>query len=619
MGPPGGDVRSLAADPRDPLVIYLGTADGLLYRSEDGGVRWRRLEPGFPLAGMSLDDLVVDPRGDVIVGYWQVQGKGGGVARSANGGKSFTAQPAMAGREVRALALAPSDPATLVAGTDDGVYRTTDGGESWLRISPPSHADLINLDSLAVDPRSAETIYAGTWHLAWKTTDAGRSWRSIKAGMIDDSDVMTLTLDTRNPDHVFATACSGIYRSPNAAGLWSKVRGIPSSSRRTRAFAQDPAQPTTLYAGTTEGLFVSEDDGRTWERRTTPTTVVNAVVPLPGGVVLLGTDGTGVLRSIDSGHTFAPANEGFFGHLVARTLFDPARGRVLVALRSDRVSGGVLTAPSPAGPWSVLASGLAGREVLSMTLSVQGVLAGTDEGLFLCPASGGAWRRIPTTVEGLDIRPRVTEVAVAEGEAILLATPGGLLRSTDGGTSWRRYVLGLGGGVEGLAVASRNRRIVLVVTSLGAFRSMDGGLVWEAASGPLSATARTHSLLFLPGDDAVAFAATSDGLYRTADQGFSWAPRGGGVPLVDITGLAAAADGRSVFVSAFVVGGLWQSADTGISWRPLGTAGLTTTRVLSLAVDPGDESRLLAAAAVGGLHVLGPTPREVVTTSGISH
>ena len=54
IGPQGGDVRSLAADPRDPRVVYLGTADGVLYRSEDTGASWRRLRPGFPERGMSL-------------------------------------------------------------------------------------------------------------------------------------------------------------------------------------------------------------------------------------------------------------------------------------------------------------------------------------------------------------------------------------------------------------------------------------------------------------------------------------------------------------------------------------------------------------------------------------
>src|SRR5262245_46808861 len=88
-GPTGGDVRAFAASPREPGVVYLGTADGVLYRSDDAGARWRRLEPGPRLAGMSLDNIVVTPAGDVLIGYWRVSGEGGGVARSSDGGATF--------------------------------------------------------------------------------------------------------------------------------------------------------------------------------------------------------------------------------------------------------------------------------------------------------------------------------------------------------------------------------------------------------------------------------------------------------------------------------------------------------------------------------------------------
>ncbi len=77
VGPPGGSVRALASDPRDSQRIYLGTADGILYRSEDGGLQWHRLGPGFPLRGCSLDEIVVDARGVVFVGYWELNGTGG--------------------------------------------------------------------------------------------------------------------------------------------------------------------------------------------------------------------------------------------------------------------------------------------------------------------------------------------------------------------------------------------------------------------------------------------------------------------------------------------------------------------------------------------------------------
>src|SRR5688572_9282255 len=145
VGPPGGDVRALAADPRDPRRIYLGTADGLLYRSDDMGRRWQRMSPGFPQRGVSLDDIVVTPAGVLLVGYWEVQGTGGGVARSADGGRTFTILEGVRGEPVRALAVGPRNPDLVVAGSMTGVFRSLDGGRSWRRITPEGHPDLRNV------------------------------------------------------------------------------------------------------------------------------------------------------------------------------------------------------------------------------------------------------------------------------------------------------------------------------------------------------------------------------------------------------------------------------------------------------------------------------------------
>src|SRR6266704_1792744 len=163
-GPWGGDVRSLAGDSRDPRVVY--------------------------------------------VGYWEVHGAGGGVARSRDGGATFELLEGIAGQPVKALSVAPSDSGSLVAGTRDGVFRSRDGGRTWARISPEGDAELRNIDSIAIDPGDPDTIYAGTWHLPWKTTDGGHTWKGVHAGMIDDSEVMTLIIDRRSPRVVYATACS---------------------------------------------------------------------------------------------------------------------------------------------------------------------------------------------------------------------------------------------------------------------------------------------------------------------------------------------------------------------------------------------------------------------------
>ncbi len=102
-------------------------------------------------------------------------------------------------------------------------------------------------------------MYAGTWHLAWRTEDGGATWQHINKGMIEDSDVFSIIVDSSNPSVVFASACSGIYKSQNAGELFQKMQGIPFSARRTRVLKQDPGNPAVVYAGTTEGLWRTGD------------------------------------------------------------------------------------------------------------------------------------------------------------------------------------------------------------------------------------------------------------------------------------------------------------------------------------------------------------------------
>jgi photosystem II stability/assembly factor-like uncharacterized protein len=615
VGPPGGDVRALAADPRDPRRLYLGTSDGVMYRSDDSGGRWQRLQPGFPRRGVSLDDILVDPRGVLLVGFWEVHGGGGGVARSVDGGKTFTLLPGIEGEAVRALTLAPSNPNIVVAGSHHGVFRSLDQGQSWQRISPENHPDLKNIDSLAVDPRDPNIIYTGTWHLPWKTLDGGRNWQPINTGMIDDSDVMTMTVDRWNPQNIFATACSGIYRSNNAAAQWTRIRGIPSSSRRTRAFAQSPDDQSLLYAGTTEGLWVSGDASATWRLVTQNDLVVNSVVALPGGSVLLGTEGAGVVRSTDGGKTWLTSNQGFSERFVSRAVFDPVQRRVIAAIWGDRRHGGVFMAQGPRGPWSRLGNGLEGREVLSLALVGREVLAGTDDGLFLSNSVTGVWTRLATVVAGAELHPRVTDILAPSARTLLAATASGLLRSGDGGRSWARLRLGPAEQINALAVSPTDVSVVVAATPLGFFRSADQGLTWSQVSSGLG-DSLVQALAFVPSNEKILFAATRRGLFRSSDQGTTWTRCTGGVPHTDLTGLAVHPDGHTIYVSDFTWGGIFRSLDGGVSWSRMPTDGLASDRVWTLSLDPTSPDRLLVASPTGGLHLLNPPPVAAASAAG---
>lgn len=599
VGPPGGDVRALAPDPRDPNRIYLGTSDGVLYRSDDGGLHWRMMGPPFPLSGCSLDEIAVDQRGVVLVGYWNVRGRGGGVARSADGGQTLAVLKGVDGESVRALAVAPSDPRVIVAGTLSGVFLSRNGGQAWLRITPKNHAGLRYVESLAFDPTDPRIIYVGTRHLSWKTLDGGAKWRPMHRGMIDDSHVMTLTVDHRNPQTVYATACTGIYRSRGGAREWTKLNGIPFSSRRTRAFSEgDDAR--MLLAGTTEGLWISEDDGNTWRRATSKNLVVNALLVQPGGTIILGTEGAGVLSSSDRGRTWTDSNTGFSNQLVSDLLVDPASRRLFVAVRGDRHYGGVFVSSKVQGPWTSLRKGMEGRRVLSLALMSGTILAGTDEGIFALAPKATRWTRLPVHLDGRELHPRVTDLLALPGGRLLAGTPNGLIRSRDKGRTWRQL---LPEETSGLAMSPDDFKLVVASTRRGLFRSNDGGDTWKQASSIMQDMA-PHAIAFIPSDDRVLLATTSRGLFRSRDQGATWQLVAGGIPHSDLTGIAVHRSGRTIYVSDFTWGGIFRSVDGGSTWERMPTDGLPSDRVWTLGFDPGMPDRLLAATSAGGLYLM---------------
>ncbi len=104
----------------------------------------------------------------------------------------------------------------------------------------------------------------------------------MKNGIIDDSDVFSIIVDPNSPQIVYASACSGIYKSEDAGDLFHKVEGIPSTARRTLVLLQDPNHLDTVFAGTTEGLYRTDDAGKKWALTTGPEIIVNDVFGRPG-------------------------------------------------------------------------------------------------------------------------------------------------------------------------------------------------------------------------------------------------------------------------------------------------------------------------------------------------
>jgi photosystem II stability/assembly factor-like uncharacterized protein len=624
LGPPGGDVRALAADPARPARIFLGTADGHVFGSEDSGAHWMLVGRASSRLDAVITAIVVDPRdgNTLFASSWtRDSAAGGGVFRSTDGGRTWSGA-GLAGQAVRALVMAPSDPNVLVAGTLDGVYRSLDAAISWERISPEHHQELRNLDSLAIDPRDPQIIYAGTFHLPWKTADGGRTWHPIHEGMIDDSDVMSLLIDGADSRRIYASACSGIYRSDDSATQWRKIQGIPYTARRTYAITQDPKQPDRVYAATSEGLWKTVDGGMTWRRTTPESWVVNTVVVADGlpRRVLIGTEELGVLASDDAAEHFQDANAGFeHRQILALGIDGKQPGRILAVLA--HAPEPILATEDDGRTWLPLGPGLRAEQALRVYAAPDGAwwVSLARGGLMRYNAGKKAWKQAGTVVgEAADSKtpaskrgrkpagnaaggPRllldvVTDLAFSSKEWFA-ATGRGLLVSSNQGATWRLKPVGslTSLPVQSVRVSSNGERI-RVVSLRGLVFSEDGGNSWAWHDLPLQSGGAV-TLDAQSGDENTLIAMARNGLYISRDAGKTWQQAASGLPSTPVQDFAAT---RGVFVASMRTGGLYVSYDVGRTWdRVPGTRADGFFAAVGASNEPGV---IFAASATEGLY-----------------
>ncbi len=601
FGPDGGDVRSFAADPANPAHVYMGAANGWIYESNDGGAQWRRLARVGNRDDLVLDNIVVDaanPR-HIVVGAWVLEHPDGGLYTSEDGGRTWTINKAMRGQSVRALAAAPSDPKILIAGALSGVYRSADSGRSWERISPQGSTEIHEIESLAVDPHNPAIIYAGTWHLPWKTTDGGAHWKNIKNGIIEDSDVFSIIIDPTTPNVVFASACSGIYKSENAGEEFhggvtvNKGQGIPSTARRTRKLMQDPVHPDIVFAGTTEGLWRTSDAGKSWVRMTRPEDIVNDIYIDPKNTdhILVATDRGGVLVSEDGGFTYKPSNRGFSARQIAAYAADPRNpAQLYVGVLNDKDSGGVFASGDGGITWAQREDGLNGRDVFALAVAPDNTLiAGTNHGLFTW--QNPVWQRygagddapLPKVAENESTGvpplwalermshpamyetvgaakppvkkkaagPKSTPIAgfdgavyalLTSGNAVYAATDQGLLTSVSSGVSWRQVVAAGTTPLRFLAAANGK----LLAADLKSMEISTDGAKWTPVKMPVGLTQLGGVAVDGAGE---LWAVGGEGILYSEDNGTHWhtVPK---LDLNDVNSVYYDAIGNRVLVTA---------------------------------------------------------------------
>ncbi|HKM65568.1 MAG TPA: YCF48-related protein [Candidatus Acidoferrum sp.] len=634
VGPPGGTVISLAADPNNISKLYLGTADGHVFTSSDEGGHWQLISR----IGTGQDDvithIIVDRRDGkrLYASTWSLYSGGGGVYRSDDSGQTWNII-GLAHETVRALAQSPNDPKLFLAGSLSGVYRSVDEGASWERITPAGHEDLRNFDSVAFDPKDDNIIYAGTYHLPWKTSNGGKDWFPVVKGMIDDSDVMSIIVDPANPDNVHATACSGIYHSTNGGTQWIKYQGIPSVFRRTQLIRMDPTNESVFYAGTTSGLWKTVND-KDFKRVSPGDWIINALIidPKNPQKLIIGTERQGVQISNDGGNTFTAANSGFQHQHISDVAMDrehPERALVVLTFDNDAF----LATKDGGSSWTTLGPGLKRTEMRHVYAAPNGWWASlTNGGWMKYEENAHKWVRtglyVPdaaapvgaTSKKGANSKAKapVARTSTPQLAAFLVndmsfgndtwfaATAGGVLASKDFGATWKSA------GKDSLVrkpsqsveVASDGNQ-VWAIAERNLLYSTDKGATWEAKELSFAAAGnlRLNRL-----DDTTLFITTNMGLYASRDAGRNWSRQ----EVRDLSFQSAAGSSNALVVS-LQKRGLIASFDGGKSWQHMDDQ-------LSQGYFPVVRSRrdgsVVAVSATEGILSLDPNAKSASTSSG---
>jgi photosystem II stability/assembly factor-like uncharacterized protein len=597
IGPFGGSAAVIHVDRHHRGTVLAATSNAQLFRSEDDGDSWRAIP--FPAQlRATLHAFVLDPQnpGVYLVGLSSDIPEYSGILRSADSGLTWQRIPEADLKAVWSIAIWPRDSRVLAAGTEDGVFLTRNAGETWTRASPRENRGLRPVVSLAFDPTDSKVLYAGTPHLPWKTVDGGASWNSIHTGMLDDSDVFSIQVDASQPVRLFASACSGIYRSSNAGEKWTKLIRAQGASYRTYQITQDPAQPNIVFAGTTSGLEKSVDGGTTWRKLSTQSTRSIAFDPVRPGRIYVATDEEGLFRSDNLGESLHAINRGFCNRRLGSLA---ASGKVLYVNSIQN---------STSGP------------ILRMSDSEQ------------------TWAVVPSVAKL--IRKQVVRIVSANSERLYIVTTSSLVVSADAGRSWREISAPSTSPLTDLLVPSADGHKLLVGTENGVFQTENAGETWKpeqlldvkfgappllTPAGPRTAVATAATPMLVSSSDGVGYqttkhpgngyeiygivatdhngllAATSRGLMRSDEVEKAWQPVLGILEGSTVTAICKHPTRAGViFASKFGV--IFVSKDDGHSWASLTSADDGTEVITELLVVPDIPGRLFALTRSRGIY-----------------
>jgi len=263
-----GRISALAVVPEgNRLTIYVGAASGGVWKSVNGGTSYKPVFDKQPV--QSIGAVAIDPTNQKVI--WVGTGEswtrnsvsvGNGIYKSVDGGDNWTNMGLGESERIAKILIDPTAPNTVYAcvpgklwsdSEDRGVYKTTNGGQTWTKILKGSNAST-GCSMMSMDPKSSKTLFAGMWDFRRK------GWTFRSGG------------DGEN-----APSASGLFKSTDGGATWgdlnaSTASGLPTKPWGRVAVTVAPSNSNVVYAfieaaPPKNALYRSSDGGKTWEMR----------------------------------------------------------------------------------------------------------------------------------------------------------------------------------------------------------------------------------------------------------------------------------------------------------------------------------------------------------------
>ncbi len=639
----GGRIADIAVSPADPSTWFVAVGSGGLWKTTNAGTTWM---PVFDdQSSYSIGVVTLDPNNpDVVwVGTGEnVSGRhvawGDGVYRSRDGGRSWEHMGLESSEHIGRILVDPRDPDVVFvaaegplwsSGGERGVFRTTDGGESWeavLAIDENTGAT-----DLEFDPSNPDVIYAATFqrrrhiwaYLAGgpgsgihKSTDGGESWRELTSGLPGgDMGKIGLAVTPADPDRVYATIEAdeeerGFYRSMDEGESWERRNSYISGGTGPHYYQEIYASPTDPDVVYQMDVFVhvTRDGGATFTYQGTGREAHSDnhafwIDPDNPDHQLAGTD-AGLYESFDDGITWR-----HFPNMPVSQFYKVA---VDNALPFYNILGGAQDLGTLHGPSRTTnAEGVRNQDwYVPMGADGYGVAIDPTEPniMYLETQVGNLYRVDRRSEEALGIQPQPEPGDPPERwnwDSPLLISPHDsdrlyfgsyrLWRSDDRGDSWTP--------VSGDLTRNTNR-----------FEMDFYGRVWSVDAlydnGAMSQYATLTTVTESPVEEGVLFTGSDDGLIHVSEDGGSTWREAAALPGVPERAFindmqASLQDGGTVFViaDAHKFGDytpyIFESTDRGRSWRSIAGNLPRGTILWAVQQDHLDPDLLFVASEFG--------------------